>query len=178
MFGIIRFFVFSFILLFTTPSFAEDASDATIQAFFIKIQNLMNKRDISEIESFYMYFTDSSARFIKIAYLLNPEDKTKVVAQESLNMSKEEYITYIKDILKPLNSYAYRVTINKINREGGAGVAVVNYSVDEYTLIRSEKNEEEAAFISANCNMNVGLDSGDAVILSTNCIEKIVKRTN
>ncbi len=178
MFRIIRLTVLACALFITTPSFSEDTNDATIRAFFIKIQNLMNKRDISEIESFYKYFTDSSARFIKIAYLLDPEDKTKVVAQESLNMSKDEYITYIKDILKPLNSYAYRVTVNSINRTGSAGVAIVNYSIDEYTLIRSEKNEEEAAFISANCNMNIGLDSGDAVILSTNCIEKIVKRTN
>ncbi len=174
----LRQFTIILCLLVSSTAFAENASDESVRNFLTKIQNLMNKRDIKEIESFYTYFTDSSARFIKKSYLLDNTDKSKILAEESLNMSKEEYINYIKEILKPLNQYAYRINVNKIDRNEAAGIAIINYSVDEYTLIKSDKGAEEAAFISANCNMNVGLDTGDAVILSTNCIEKIVKKTN
>jgi hypothetical protein len=179
MFYKLRYLSLILMLLVFVPAHAVDTDEESIRQFFYKIQNLMNKRSINDIESFYKYYIDSSARFIKASYLLDPNDKSKVLAQESLNMSKNEYIEYIKDILKPLNNYAYRSTISNINIDKAKSIALITYSIEEYSLITADKNSsqpDDTTFISANCNMNLSIEGGDTSILSTNCIEKIVKK--
>jgi hypothetical protein len=175
---ILRHLSLILMLLVFTPAYAADTDEESIRQFFNKIQNLMNKREINDIESFYKYYADSSARFIKTSYLLDPTDKSKVLAQESLNMSKNEYIKYIKDILKPLNNYAYRSTISNITIDKANSIALISYGIEEYSLIKAATNSQpdDTTFISANCNMNLSIEGGDTSILSTNCIEKIVKK--
>ena len=178
---IFRHLIIVFILLSSASSHAANADEGSIKLFLLKIQDLMNKRNITDIESFYTYYTDSSARFLKTSYLLDSNDKSKILAQESLNMSKDEYINYIREILKPLSEYAYRITINKISHDTSSGVALITYSLEEYSLSKVVIDPklpptEDASFISTNCNMNISTEGGDLSILSTNCIEKIVKK--
>ncbi len=145
----------------------------------------MNNRDMKDISGFYKFYADSSARFLKTSYLLDPNDRSKNLAEESLNMGREEYVTYIGNILNGLDEYAYRLTINGIKPIDGSDSILVSYGVEEYSLRKGQEvvdpntnqkvQKNDVSFVSTNCNMSIGTATGDPVILSTNCIEKIIK---
>lgn len=169
------------VLSVPTNSYAVNATEEDIKQFILKMQSIMNRRNNGEIGTFFSYFTDSSARFLKTSYLVNAQDQNKILAQESLNMTRDEYIEYISTILKSVDRYGYKITINKIKIDQPKSIALVSYSVDEYSIINGDRNaqnktEDEVTFISANCNANFSVEDGDVLILSTNCIEKIIRK--
>ena len=173
-----------FLVLFTyiDISHAQTTDEATIKEFMFKIQSVMNKRNLNELDTFLTYYTDSSARFVKTSYLLDPRNTSKITDQENLNMSKAEYIQYLKDIISPLSYYFYKITVDKITIDEENYVALVSYQVEEYALTDTKQTDasnnkiSDANFIAANCNMNLAIQSGDINILSSNCVEKIIRK--
>jgi hypothetical protein len=160
----------------------QSTEEQAIRQFMFKMQSVMNKRNRNEMNTFFSYYADSTARFQKTSYLLDSDNTSKIIAQESLDMNKDEYIQYLKDVLESLSYYFFKITVDSIKIDNVTNVALVSYRVDEYGLTEERKLDENnkpitnANFISANCNMNLSIESGDTMILSSNCVEKIVKK--
>lgn len=174
------FAVLVLVFLANTASAVKITQDDIIQMVG-RMQSIMNQRTISGIEKYFGYYADSEARFLKTSYLVDPDNSEKILAQESLNMSRDEYIKYIKNILNPPTNYVYKATVNSVKMDDIVNQALVSYSTQEYATINVldstyNKVAEETSLIRSNCNMIVDYNSTDIVILSINCAEKITRR--
>jgi len=168
--------------LLSFSSYAQNSDEMSIRQFFLKKQSVMNSRYTNELKDFFNFYIDSSARFVKASYLIDPNNTKKVIAQENLSMGKEEYIAYLQDIIRPLSYYYYKTDIKKITLDPNTRTALVSFSVDEYSIEKTKEYDDSndqlsnVSYVTANCNMNFDLSSGDSIILSSNCAEKIVRK--
>lgn len=177
----IRFFIVLTLVLMTNAAYAAKVTSDDISQMVGRMQTVMNQRSPAGIDKFFGFYADSEARFLKTSYLVSPDDNNKVLAEESLDMSRKEYIEYLKTILGPPSKYGYQATVNSVKMDDAVNQALVSYSTQEYGLsytVDKEYNLTDGvtSLIRSNCNMIISYASSDIVILSINCAEKIMKK--
>ncbi|MFI4983754.1 MAG: hypothetical protein ACHP6I_00980 [Rickettsiales bacterium] len=170
--------VFVFI---ASPVYAAKVTSDDVAQLITRMQTIMNRRDAESFQTFFGYYADSEARFLKTSYLVDANDPKTILAQESLNMDRKQYIAYLDTILNPPSKYVYQATINSIAMDDSKSQALISYSTQEYatnSLFDDSHHRigEEVSLIHANCNMIASYSGSDVVILSINCSEKISKK--
>lgn len=156
-------------------------SEANVLDLLSKIRDVFNNRGSDAISSFYNFYADSDARFIKTTFLIDPDNPDNIVGNEGINLSRSEYIDYIIKILKNPSKYFYRQSDIQFKLGSKPTDALISFHADEIIMYDAPSSpgleRYEKMLTSSNCNMNVQLYGGGLKIMGLNCIEKVAKKT-
>lgn len=159
----------------------EILSEDTVKTLLLRMQSVLNETENKDhINKFFKFSVDSGTRILITNHLLDPNDVSKDLATEELNMSPEEYVKYIDIIRKPNYKHLFKIEHSNIIIDEKTEVASVSLTIQEYALrkrlgSRGEALEDQTILASTNCNMNIGTNGNDAIITSMNCIGKILE---
>ncbi len=173
------FFVYLVALIALMPNArALTLSKESAEELIIKMQNVTNSRNPSTIKSFFEYYSLPEARFIKTKFEMDSIDSEKVVSNIGTNLSRAEYIDYLKNWVSTPKKYYYKASLVdfKLNPDGSG---LISYQVDEM-IVREYKDDEadavEKILSSANCNITVTVPVTEPQIQGLNCVEKIARK--
>ncbi len=162
-------------------SLEKKINEANVNDLLGKIRNIFNKRDPDSIKSFFDFYADSDARFIKTTFLIDPDNPDNVLQNEGINLSRGEYVDYMSKILRNPTRYFYRQSEIQFKLGAKPTEALVSFHADEVIMYDAPSSmgieRYEKMLTSANCNMNVQLSGGGLKIMGLNCIEKVAKKT-
>lgn len=156
-------------------------NDTNVNDLLGKIRNIFNKREAEPIKSFFDFYADSDARFIKTTFLIDPDNPDNILQNEGINLSRGEFVDYMSKILKNPTRYYYRQSEIQYKLGAKPTDALVSFHADEVIMYDAPASmgieRYEKMLTSANCNMNVQLAGGGLKIMGLNCIEKVAKKT-
>lgn len=186
--------LFALLLLFSSPALAQTAekneskpymfekkiTQAMVIDLMENIKNTYNSRQQNTIESFFKYYTDPDARFIKTTYAVDADNPDTILHNEGTNYSRNEFIKALANYLKTPEKYFYRYSDVQFTLQSSPTEALVSYHYDEISINQSLKTPTAEKFVktlaSANCNMNVQLSGIGLKIMGCNCIVKNAKK--
>ncbi len=166
-----------------------------------KINNILsqmamaiNSCDYKIISSFLSYYSSASANFLIKSILYTNIEPEKIESEESVSLTRDEYINYRYQIAKSANKYLFEINLDSIAfLDDSASIA--NVSIKETSINKTYKTIDQAKINSGNTNQqntdnnpqiittttlvytncSISFQNDDIpIILASNCFEKIV----
>ena len=169
-------------LLNTNIASSREIEQNEADTLLLRMQSVLNRGSKPEIEQFFKFYSDSTARFLMKNLLVNKDNTNEVLAEEELNMTWEQYVTYITNILEPNYMYVFKVKLSDFAYDSTSELGNVSFNVQEYGLQRQYTEDgvtqlDDIVTLGAtNCNMTIAENATDVYILSMNCISKVLRK--
>lgn len=180
-------------LTFNNLSIAEDEQmKALVSSWLEQMSAVINSRNLNTIEKFFLFYTGSSAQFIKHSSLYIAGSDTPI-AQDNILLNRDKYIPYIYSLTIYPKIYGYKANLTDLTKQSD-GTYIASVAIEEVALTETdndnvknsshkdtnttdeEKSDNQPScvktIVSTNCNMSF-LQSATLVLLGSNCVEKI-----
>jgi len=159
---------------------AREIIRTDVETLLLRMQSVLNRKNPREISRFFKFYSESTARFLMKNQLVDPDSTNKILATEELNMTWDQYVKYLENIIKPNYVYLFKIKMTDFQYNEEAELATVSFHLQEYALQvqydGKRKVDDITTLGSTNCNLHVGENATDLEILSMNCISKIVRK--
>lgn len=164
---------------------------ADVRDMIAQFGAVVNTKDYSTIKNFMDFYADSNARFIKDSILYDPYIPNKVVAQEKIDLLKDEFVKYITSLVVAPLEYAMVLRVKSITNPRPRlivaevvieEVAISNLHDDasnpevasiNKTLSTESNIKKIKTLVTSQCNVLMR-QSATMVISGMNCAEKII----
>ena len=175
-----RYLFLSFLMAIGTLTNANalTLSRESAEDLIDKMQNVANSRNPAAIKAFFEYYSLPEARFIRTKFELDPNDSEKIISNIGTNLSRAEYIDYLKNWLSEPKKYSYKANLVdfKLNQDGSG---LISYQAEEM-LLRMYKDDDadavEKVLVYSNCNITATVPVTEPQIQGLNCVEKIARK--
>jgi hypothetical protein len=168
--------LFSF---FSKDVFAYSLTRSTAEGLIQQMSAVIASKDLVNIEKFFKYYADDTARFIYKSIPVDPSATIKTKESKS-NRTRKEYIEHLIRIIKSSREYSFRATLDSYSQGADGLSAVIGISIDERTIsnIPDPNNKRRDIQVKTkaltNCNVSLTLAAATPIISGMNCIEKIL----
>ena len=181
-------FVISLIVFSGNSVHAESVLDENNAQTKNSVINLMNQfaavinsgqKDV--ISEFVRFYVDRDANCIKTSKLYDAFLEDKIIGQENLDMSREEYIRYLYHISSTPITYSMAVSVTNVDYDKGGNISA-SISMNEISVSAIKKEStynkdgqskaNDKISVITNCNISFRRSS-TLIITGSNCIEKI-----
>jgi hypothetical protein len=147
---------------------------------FMKMQTALNSKNQQDIDKYFNYYSWKNAQYVKTSYLVKNRNDETVLGTESLTMTKDEYIKYLKRIIFKADQYVITFTIDSININPNKHEGIVSITSSDIAINRDADLQTKAPILRTSaatnkCNFSIGLSATDLLIYGMSCQEKIVK---